>query len=91
VAQSFSFIDGLGYKEIPRLYQEALLLHVVRTRKAFDLRGFQNSPDLQTRFASFNSIIQSHGGPEAARAELARRYGNSYFFYHLYPAPGVAR
>jgi hypothetical protein len=91
VAKSFSFIDGLGYKEIPRLYQEALLLHVVRTRKALDLRGFENSPDLQARFRSFNNIIQSHGGPESARGELARRYGDSYFFYHLYPAPGVVR
>jgi hypothetical protein len=92
VAESFSFIDGLGYTEIPRLYQEALLLHVVRTRKALDLRGFENSSDLQARFASFNNIIKSHGSrPEAARVELARRYGDSYFFYHLYPAPGAAR
>ncbi len=92
VAKSFSYIDGLGYTEIPRLYQEALLLYVVRTRQAFDLRGFENSSDLRPRFASFNNIIKNHGNrPESARGELARRYGDSYFFYHLYPTPGVTR
>ncbi len=91
LAELYPQVDQMGYQELPRLYQEALLLHVVRTKAPFDLRGYANSPDLYRRFEDFNAIIKQHGNnPKAAFAELARRYGDSYFFYHLYHTSGAA-
>jgi hypothetical protein len=90
LAEHYPLVEQMGYRELPRLYQEALLLHVVRTKTAFDLRGLDNSPDLYRRFEDFNTIIKQHGNnPKAAFAELARRYGDSYFFYHLYRTSGA--
>ncbi len=93
LAEHYPWVDQMGYTELPRLYQEALLLHVVQTKKPFDLRGRQNSPDLNRRFENFNAIIRRHGNPDAAFGELARLYGDSYFFHHLYGSriPGTGR
>jgi hypothetical protein len=94
MAEHYPLVDQMEYTELPRLYQEALLLHVVQTKKPFDLRGRQNSPDLSRRFENFNAVVRRHrNNPKAAFGELARLYGDSYFFYHLYPnrVPGTGK
>ena len=84
-ANNFRRFDDFSYSEIPRIYEEALLLHVARTQKPFNLQGRQISMESHRRFKDFNKVFNRYKrNKEAAFNELASNYGNSYFLYYLY-------
>lgn len=90
LAAHYGRIENFDYAEAPPLYQEALLLRAAQTRKPLDLHGHQASGDLYQRFEAMSQIIRRHGGrPAAASDALARDFGNTYFFYHLYRVSGM--
>jgi hypothetical protein len=84
------YLDGLSYAEIPRHYEQALLVHLSRhpeqaTAEGADLvyRGRKISPAALASFRRFREIVASHGGlNEKARAEAARELGDTYFYYY---------
>jgi hypothetical protein len=83
-SQNFHRLDDFGYAEVPRLYEEALLLYVVRAQEPFDLRGREISPASRRRFEAFNEVLNRHRKDfRAAYGELARDFADTYFFYYL--------
>jgi len=86
--QNIERLDDFDYREIPRAYEEAMLVYAHRTRKAVDLRGRRFSPESRQQFEGFNQILSRYdGNKDAAFNELAKNYRNTYFFYYLYARP----
>jgi len=91
--QNLDRLDDFDYPQIPRLYEEAMLVYVYRERKPLDLRGRRFSPESRQRFEAFSKTYEKGYGrnKQAAFGELARYYGDSYMFYCVYGFSGVKR
>lgn len=78
-------LNDFEYTEVPRIYQEALLIYMYGTRQPVRLPGRSLDPERSRQIEDFSRIYKSHHqDKDAAFAELAERYGDSYFFYHIY-------
>lgn len=88
-------IERLGdfnYKEVPTLYEEALLVYVYGTKKTIKLPGYETNPMTRQRIERFSHVFNGYGrNKQAAYSELAKDYGDSYFFYHIYGISGVRK
>jgi len=78
-------LNDFEYTEVPRLYQEAVLIYMYGTKRPVRLPGRSLDPERRRQIEDFSRIYRSHHQDKrAAFAELAERYGDSYFFYHMY-------
>jgi hypothetical protein len=85
-------LDDFDYPQIPRLYEEAILVQLYRTRKPVNLFGRQVTSESKKRFEVFSQTYERYGrSKEAAFKELAKGYGDSYLFYCVYGFSGVKR
>jgi hypothetical protein len=85
-------LNEFTYKEIPTLYEEAILIHTSATRQPVDLGGRRGSQRSADRMQRFGQIVNRHGGDKRAAArELAEGFAGSYYFYYLYGVSGVRR
>jgi len=83
--QNLNRLDDFDCPEIPRLYEEAIFIHMSKTKKAVELHGRQLSPQSHLWFKDFVGTFNYYGGyTQAAFDELAKNYGDSYFFYYTY-------
>ena len=84
VAQNISRLDDFEYREIPRHYEEALLIQASITGQMADLHGRTIRPETIQRFADFCKIVERHGNDvNAALNEAAEQYRDTYFWYFL--------
>jgi hypothetical protein len=75
-----------AYTEIPRLYQEALLLHQTIYPGA-DTLALKNhiNPAAVSDFSDFNAIMETcRTDPGMKVKKLAGRFWNSYWYYYLF-------
>lgn len=93
VAENFARLDELGYKEIPRNYEEAILLHSLDTGGAIKLFGKKLRPETLEKFQAFSEIMSSSAeiSRQAASRELMQKFGSTYFFYYSFDRSGVVR
>jgi len=93
LVQNIYRLDDFDYPQIPRLYEEAILIYEYLRHKAVDLHGRQISLQSRRRFDSFNQIYigRYRQNKQAAFNELAENYGDSYFFYYLYGLSGIKK
>lgn len=90
--QMVEHLKDYDYKELPGLYEETLLIYVYGTKKVVNLGGYRVSHQARQRIEQFSYVFNRYGkNKKAAYAELARDYGNSYFFYHIYGFSGVGK
>ena len=91
--QNLERLDDFDYNQIPQLYEEAMLVHVYRTKKALDLRGHRFSQETKDRFRDFSQTFEGRyrRNKEAAFEELAKDYGDSYLFYCVYGFSGMKK
>lgn len=90
VVQNIKRLDDFDYKEIPRHYQEAVLIHERMAGRKANLGERRISAATRLRFKEFTGVWKQHGGQiEAARPYLAAEFGHSYFFYYLFGRSGV--
>jgi len=90
--QNLDRLDDLDYSEIPRNYEEAILVYTSLSKKFVNLRGRRLSPQSHQRFKDFVETFNHYGGnTQAAFSELAKDYGDSYFFYKVYGISGVKK
>ncbi len=83
-------LNDLGYSEVPGLYDEAFFIYAYSTGKSVELEGDWGSPKAGPRIEDFTRIFKNYGrNKDAAFAELAKKYGDSYLFYNLYEFSGV--
>ena len=99
--QNLDRLDDFDYPEIPKLYEEALLLYTSHTQKPVNLRGRQVSWQTHQRTQNFSNILRRlHSGGEKAIAsdkqarlaafnELAEDYGDTYLFYYFFGLSGM--
>lgn len=92
------FVDNIGrlndfnHPEIPRYYEEALLTYMYTHKKRVKGLGYEISSQSQNRFNRFLLTADKYGTNEkAAFAELAQKFGDTYFFYYVYAFSGVKR
>jgi hypothetical protein len=93
-----TFIDNLDgmdvfdYSQIPRYYEEAILVYTSLTEKKVDLHGRQISRESIQRFKNFFQMYDSFGEDKQAAFEvLAADYGDSYLLYYIYQRPGTRK
>jgi hypothetical protein len=86
LADNLYRLRDFDYPTIPRHYQEALLLYMLKIKKRdIDLYGYKISPSFIQRFNDFNLTLRKHrGDKEQARRELMNKHGNTYWYYVLY-------
>lgn len=88
--QNIYRLDDFDYPQIPRLYEEAILIHMFETKEDVDLDGRSISGESQQRFKDFLQGFYRYGGNrQTAPAEMAGRFGDSYFFYYFYGSSWV--
>ena len=88
--QNLKRIDDFGFSQLPRLYEEAMLIYVFSVRKPVNLYGRQISAESRQRFEGFNQILNNYGkNKQAAYSKLAKDYRDSYFFYYVYGRQGT--
>ena len=83
-------LNDLDYSEVPRLYEEALFVYAYRTKKPVRLSGNWGSPKSRERIEEFSRVYDRYErDKKAAFAELARGFGDSFFFYDVYGFSGA--
>ncbi len=83
-------LKDFEYAEVPRLYEQAMLIYVYGQRKPLYLEGYEVSPQARQQIEQFSAAYNRYArNKQAAFNELAKAYGDSYFFYHLYGFSGV--
>jgi len=92
VVENIKHLNDFDYPQIPRHYEEALLVYVYGTNKPVYLDGRPFNPDMRRQIKHFSQTFNRYGrNKRAAFRELAGVYGDSYFFYHLYGFSGVKK
>ncbi|MEA3227348.1 MAG: DUF6057 family protein, partial [Planctomycetota bacterium] len=85
-------LNDFDYRELPRLYEEALLIYVYGTKKTVNLTGYESTRQSRRRIEHFSHVFNRYRkNKQAAYDELAKDYGDSYFFYHIYGISGVRK
>ena len=82
-------LDDFGYKNIPRHYQEAILVYKSITQKNIDLGGREINPEIVNQFNQISEIVNNpdNSNLETLKrklAPLAPKLGATYFFYYLF-------
>jgi hypothetical protein len=86
-------LDDFDYGGLPRAYEEAILIYSRITKKNIEIPGFEISAKSRERFDGFNNIYigRYRANRVPALNELAKDYGDSYFFYYLYGQSGMKK
>ena len=92
IVENLQHLDDFDYQEIPRHYEEAIVIYQSVTGKTVDLAGRQISQETRGRFAGFARIANRYGPNKwAALGELSESYTDSYFFYFSYVQAGATK
>jgi len=91
-AETIGRLDDFDYKEIPRLYEEAILLYR-STGKNIDLGKREISRESQERFNNFRDTYfgKYRKNKDMALNELTSDYRDSYLFYYVYGKSGISK
>jgi hypothetical protein len=86
IVQELWRLDLLGYAEIPRHYEEALLLYQkLHAGTPLDLKGRQIRPETVQRFQRLDSLMASNQGRTAGiEPILASEFGDSFWFFYMF-------
>jgi uncharacterized protein YhhL (DUF1145 family) len=90
-ANMYRFGD-FGYDKIPRHFEEAILLHLGKTRERLNSHGWKIDPQTYKTGDRFVAALKSNpvGSPSSAR-NMAPEFGNTYFYYYMFSQSGVGR
>lgn len=90
VAQNIGRLNEFDYPDIPRHYEEALMLHAYMTRRPVPLpAGRAVRPDVQGRLEEFLRIRAQYGDDrQGAWRALVRDFGDTYYFYYAFGTSG---
>jgi hypothetical protein len=86
IAARMGRLEELGYREVPTLYEEAMLISYGARRQSLDLKRFpisRGTLERYERFVRLNDSMQTHNR-QAVLEQLVREFGTSYFFYYRF-------
>jgi len=89
LAENLVRLNDFDYLQIPRYYEEAILILMFKQKKSIDLHGYEISLESRQRFEDFvkayRQVANMYGQEKRKAAQqLAKDYGDSYFFYYLF-------
>ncbi len=92
IVENVERLHDLGYREIPTLYQEAILIHHGSTGQQVDLARFNISRETLQRYETFVRMISAMQTQDRQDVlnSLIRDFGTSYFFYYFFGRVGLA-
>lgn len=83
-------LAGLGYRRIPRHYEEAIVVHEFTTGEPILVPGLRVSDETRQRFEAFKSAARSLGPDQPeARERLAPEFGDGFFYYRTFGQSGA--
>jgi hypothetical protein len=79
-------LDDFGYKNIPRHYQEAILLYMGITQKNVNMGARAMDSEIINQYNEFNNFGRNpaYRDREIARQKLEPKFGQTYFFYFTF-------
>ncbi len=86
VTASMKHLQGLGYREIPTLYEEAMLIYYAAQRRPLDPDKpvvSRRTIERYERFVRLNNSLRTYN-PEPVVQQLTGEFGTSYFFYYRF-------
>ncbi len=91
IAANIERLADIGYRNIPTLYEEALLIYLSSNKQKIDSGRFNISPQTIQRFYRFVQLRTSM--QPLNRQDVMRRlileFGSSYFFFYTFGTVGV--
>jgi hypothetical protein len=88
IALNIGRLNDFNYKQIPRLYEEALLVYKSDSKQEVDLHGWKISAESVKRYNDFIDIYTRYaGGEHEVYNELLEDYGDSFLFYFFCRRP----
>jgi hypothetical protein len=86
VVENLDKLPEFGYKEIPRIYEEALLAYAsLPANKDFDLHKYHINPNTLHDFNDLEKILRSFKGNKMqACNSIMAKYGDTFWAYLLY-------
>lgn len=90
IAENVKWLEGLGYRGIPTLYEEAILIHYGNLGRQPDPARVPVSPETLQRYQTFVQIRNSmrSQNQQAVLNRLILDFGSSYFFYYSFGRVG---
>lgn len=91
IAASMNRLEGLDYKAIPILYEEAILIYYGSQGQKIDLNILNISPQTIQRYMNFVQLrnnMQPHNR-QAVLNRLILEFGRSYFFFFTFGSVGL--
>jgi hypothetical protein len=84
VAQNIGRLDDFGYPDIPRHYEEAIIIYQAATGRKVELKGREISNRTYQTAQAFSSIIMRLGKTDTMQVMRATAgdFGDTYFFYY---------
>jgi hypothetical protein len=91
IAENIERLEGLGYRNIPTLYEEALLIYLSSQKKKIDPGKFNISLQTFKRFYMFGQLrtAMQTQNRRAVINQLILEFGSSYFFFYTFGSVGV--
>jgi len=85
-AENLERLDDFGYSQIPRHYEEAIVIYEVLARRKVDLKGRKVSSETMQRAVAFDNLFARFRGGSKRGLMLAagRDFGDTYFFYYKF-------
>jgi len=80
-------LNDFSYPNIPRHYQEAILLYEAISEEELNLHGRQISPETRQTYREFMKVFTlffNAGDLQGAEEVLEQHYGDTYFFYYFF-------
>ncbi len=92
IAQNIHCLEDFNYSNIPRHYEEAIIIHINKTDEKVNLHNMKISQDTVQRFQRFFNIFKRYNwNKQLAINSLARDFGDSYFFYYTFGFSGAKK
>lgn len=91
IVENVKRFSDLGYREIPQLYEEAIVVHEFATSAAVDLgTGLEVNQATRRRFEAFKIASRRfRSNLRGAQTALAPEFGSSFFYYRTFGKTGV--
>lgn len=92
IVQFIPMLDNFNYSEIPRHFEEALMLYMSTRSDEVDLRDRKISHETFQNYHRFSTVLARYrNNPQAAKNMLARQFGDSYYFYVAFGFSGLKK
>jgi len=81
----FRYLNNFGYTDIPRHYQEAILIYAAEVKKHVNLGNYKIARGIQQRFNDFRYLAYANKNvPKAKLKVLLKDYSDTYYYYYLF-------